>query len=134
MRGHARNIMTERVSTITPNTPLPEIAATLVTQGFGGVPVVDESDCVIGFVSEIDLMDALLREDSHETLARDIMSSPAITIDEFAPADEAMTVLRECGIRHLPVVREGRLVGIIAPVDVLRFYVDHILPKPPEVG
>jgi len=54
--------------------------------------------------------------------------------DEFAPADEAMTVLRECGIHHLPVVREGRLVGIIAPVDVLRFYVDHILPKPPEAG
>ena len=126
--------MTERVSTITPSTPLPEIASTLVTQGFGGVPVVDESDCVIGFVSEIDLMDALLREDSHETLARDIMSSPAITIDEFAPADEAMTVLRECGIHHLPVVREGRLVGIIAPVDVLRFYVDHLLPKPPEAG
>jgi CBS domain-containing protein len=98
------------------------------------VPVVDESDRVIGFVSEIDLMDALLRDDSHETLARDIMSSPAITIDEFAPADEAMSVLRECGIHHLPVVREGRLVGIIAPVDVLRFYIDHILTKPPEAG
>jgi CBS domain-containing protein len=134
VRGHARNIMTERVRAITPNTPLPEIAATLVSQGFGGVPVIDQSDCVIGFVSEIDLMDALLRDDSHETLARDIMSSPAITIDEFAPADEAMTLLRECGIHHLPVVREGRLVGIIAPVDVLRFYVDHLLPKPPEAG
>jgi CBS domain-containing protein len=45
-----------------------------------------------------------------------------------------MTVLRECGIHHLPVVREGRLDGIIAPVDVLRFYVDHLLPKPPEAG
>jgi CBS domain-containing protein len=126
--------MTERVKAISPDTALPEIAATLVGEGFGGVPVVDQSDRVIGFVSEIDLMDALLRDDSHETLARDIMSSPAITIDEFAPADEAMTVLRECGIHHLPVVREGRLVGIIAPVDVLRFYVDYVLPKPPEAG
>jgi CBS domain-containing protein len=126
--------MTERVKAISPDTALPEIAATLVGEGFGGVPVIDENDRVIGFVSEIDLMDALLRDDSHETLARDIMSSPAITIDEFAPADEAMTVLRECGIHHLPVVREGRLVGIIAPVDVLRFYVDFILPKPPEAG
>jgi hypothetical protein len=32
------------------------------------------------------------------------------------------------------VVRQGRLVGIIAPVDVLRFYVDHVLPRPPEAG
>ena len=119
---------------ITPDTELPVIAQTLVSQGFGGVPVVDQSDRVIGFVSEIDLMDALLREDPSETLARDIMSSPAITIDEFAPADEAMTMLRERGIHHLPVVRQGRLVGIIAPVDVLRFYVDHLLPKPPEAG
>jgi len=126
--------MTERVISIAPDTPLPDIAATLVGEGFGGVPVVDMEARVIGFVSEIDLMDALLRDDSHEALARDIMSSPAITIDEFAPADEAMSVLRECGIHHLPVVREGRLVGIIAPVDVLRFYIDHVLPKPPEAG
>ena len=119
---------------IAPDTPLPLIAATLVSQGFGGVPVVDESDRVIGFVSEIDLMDALLRDSPHETLARDIMSSPAITIDEFAPAEEAMTMLRERGIHHLPVVRQDRLVGIIAPVDVLRFYVDHVLSIPPEAG
>jgi CBS domain-containing protein len=126
--------MTERVMAITPDTELPVIARTLVSQGFGGVPVVDHSDRVIGFVSEIDLMDALLREDPSETLARDIMSSPAITIDEFAPAEEAMTMLRERGIHHLPVVRQGRLVGIIAPVDVLRFYVDHVLQNPPEAG
>ena len=119
---------------ISPDTRLPEIAATLVSQGFGGVPVVDGSDRVIGFVSEIDLMEALLRDDPHETLARDIMSSPAITIDEFAPAEEAMAMLRERGIHHVPVVRQGRLVGIIAPVDVLRYYVEFVLPKPPEAG
>jgi CBS domain-containing protein len=126
--------MTERVISIPPDAPLPFIATTLVAQGFGGIPVVDEVDRVIGFVSEVDVVDALLREDPHETLARDIMSSPAITIDEFAPADEAMTTMREHGIHHLPVVRQGRLVGIIAPSDVLRFYVDEVLPKPPEAG
>ena len=126
--------MTERVKAIGPDTALPAITATLVSQGFGGVPVVDESDRVIGFVSEIDVMCALLRDDPTETLARDIMSSPAITIDEFAPAEEAMTMLRQRGIHHLPVVRQGRLVGIIAPVDVLRYYVDFVFPKPPEAG
>jgi len=134
VRGHARNIMTERVTKIFPDTPLPEIAATLVAAGFGGLPVCDDDDRVVGFVSEIDLMDALLRDDPQDTLARDIMSTPAITIDEFAPAEEAMTMLRERGIHHVPVVRQGRLVGIIAPVDVLRYYVDHVLPKPPEAG
>ena len=126
--------MTERVMAISPDTPLPVIAATFVAQGFGGAPVVDETDRVIGFVSEIDLMDALLRDDPQETLARDLMSSPPITIDEFAPAEEAMTLLRERGIHHLPVVRQGCLVGIISPVDVLRYFVDHVLPKPPKAG
>ena len=134
MLGHARNIMTERVTSITPDTPLPEIATTLVGAGFGGLPVVDREGQVIGFVSEVDLMDALLRQDSQETLARDIMTSPAITIDEFTPAEEAIAVLRERHIHHVPVVRQGRLVGIIAPVDVLRYYVDHVLAKPPEAG
>src|SRR5262245_26372066 len=126
--------MTERVTKIRPDTPLPEIANTLVSAGFGGLPVVDHNDRVVGFVSEIDLMDALLRDDPWETLARDFMSSPAITIDEFAPAEEAMAALREHGIHHLPVVRQGRLVGIIAQVDVLRYYVVHAFPKPPEAG
>lgn len=126
--------MTERVTAISPDTALAMIAATFVAQGFGGAPVVDESDRVIGFVSEVDLMDALLRDDPQETLARDLMSSPAITIDEFAPAEEAMTLLRERGIHHLPVVRQGRLVGIISPVDVLRYFVNRVLPKPPEAG
>jgi CBS domain-containing protein len=126
--------MTERVMAISGDTPLPVIAASFVAQGFGGAPVVDEGDRVIGFVSEIDVLDALLREQPHETLARDIMTTPAVTIDEFAPAEEAMTMLRERGFHHLPVVRQGRLVGIIAPVDVLRYWVDHLLPKPPEAG
>ena len=116
------------------DTALADIGATFVAQGFGGAPVIDESDRVVGFVSEMDLMDALLRDDPKHTVARDLMSSPAITIDEFAPAEEAMTLLRERGIHHLPVVRQGRLVGIIAPVDVLRYFVDHVLPKPPKAG
>ena len=58
-------------------------------------------------------------------------------VDEAAPRDELRPAVgdeRERGIHHLPVVRQGRLVGIIAPVDVLRYFVDHVLPKPPKAG
>jgi CBS domain-containing protein len=126
--------MTERVTAIGPDTPLPEIAATLIGAGIGGMPVVDRDGTVIGFVSEVDLMDALLHDHPQDTLARDIMSSPAIVVDEFAPAEEVMTTLRERGIHHLPVVRQGRLVGIISPIDVLRYFVAHVFPPPPEAG
>jgi len=45
-----------------------------------------------------------------------------------------MRIMREAAIDHVLVVREGRLVGIIAPLDVLRFFVEHVLPPPPDAG
>ena len=126
--------MTERVTSVAPDAPLDATAGILVGERLGGVPVVDGDGRVIGFVSETDLLAALLRGESPDTAAGEIMSRHPIVIDEFAPTDDVMGVLRESQIHHLPVVREGRLVGIITPHDVLRFFVDHVLPKPPEVG
>jgi len=62
------------------------------------------------------------------------MSQPAIVIDEFAPSDEVIELLRREGIRHLPVVRAGKLVGIISPSDILRWFVSQDLPPVPEAG
>jgi CBS domain-containing protein len=126
--------MTERVTSVAPETQLDAISAALVGEGIGGVPVVDAAERVVGFVSDIDLMNALLRDDPFTTEARAIMSKPPIVIDEFAPCEEVIALLRERRIHHLPVVRAGKLVGIIAPSDVLRFFVEHVLPPPPEVG
>lgn len=126
--------MTERVTSVAPETQLDAVSAVLVAESIGGVPVVDEHERVVGFVSEIDLMNALLRSDPSTTEAQAIMSKPPITVDEFAPCEEVITLLRERRIHHLPVVRAGKLVGIIAPSDVLRFFVEHVLPPPPEVG
>lgn len=134
MKGHARNLMTERVTSVAPDTPLDAIAATLVAETISGVPVVDASDTVVGMVTESDIITALLRQDAADTPARTLMSAPAITIDEFAPTDEVIAVLRERRIHHLPVVRAGKLVGIIAPSDVLRYFVERDLPTPPEAS
>jgi CBS domain-containing protein len=87
---------------------------------------------VIGFISEFDLLDALLAQRMKTATARDIMSHPVLVADEFMPVDEVMSLLREGGVHHLPVVRQERLVGIITPHDVLRHFVEHELPIPPE--
>ncbi len=132
MRGHARNIMTGRVTAVAQDAQLANIARTLAEGGFGGVPVVDAEEQLVGFVSESDIMDALLRGDPDDTTARALMSSPAITVDEFDTADEVVRVLREKHIHHLPVVRQSKLVGIIAPSDVIRWFAAHVGPPPPE--
>ncbi len=127
-------MMTERVVSVGPDTPLTAVAATLVAERIGGVPVVQPGGSVVGFVSEIDVVNALLRSDPGATKACEIMSEPAIAIDEFAPADEVIDTLRSRRIHNLPVARAGKLVGIITPLDVLRWFVEHESPVPDDAG
>jgi CBS domain-containing protein len=132
MKGHARNLMTERVITIARDTSLTEIGRLLVLEGVSGVPVVDADGRVVGFVSESDLLAALLRGTGDDGAAQDIMSHPPIVADEFMATDDVLGLLREAHIHHLPVVRAGRVVGIITPHDILRYYVERVLPPTPE--
>jgi CBS domain-containing protein len=134
VKGHARNMMTERVPSVLPDTPLMAIAATLVAEHIGGVPVIEPGGALVGFVSETDVVNALLRRDPGTTEAREIMSQPTIAIDEFAPADEVIETLRSRHIHHLPVARGGKLVGLITPLEVLRWFVDHESPLPDDAG
>jgi CBS domain-containing protein len=133
MKGHARNLMVERVTAIDVGTSLADAGRLLLVTRLGGAPVVDADARVVGFVAETDLLEAFLRGADVATSVSDIMSSPPIVVDEFATTDDVMTILRESQIRHLPVVRDGRLVGIITPHDVLRFIVDRI-PPPKELA
>jgi CBS domain-containing protein len=127
-------MMTERVVSVLPDTPLAAIAATLVAEQLGGVPVVEPGGELLGFVSETDVVNALLRRDPMATEAREIMSHPTIAIDEFAPADEVIETLRERRIHHLLVARAGKLVGLITPLDVLRWFIEHESPVPDDAG
>ena len=133
MKGHARNIMTERPTAVGPDATLEQIARILVAGRFGGVPVLNPSDRVLGFVSEAEVVAALLRDASPHTLARHLMTQPLL-VDEFDTTDDVMRIMREAHTDHVLVIREGRLVGIIAPIDVLRYFVERVIPPPPEVG
>lgn len=131
MKGHARNLMTSPVTAVRPDAPLYEIARLLASEHIGGVPVTDEHERVVGFVSESDLMDALLAGRSVDTPALALMAHPVHTVDEFDLTDEVMAVLRQHKIHHLPVVRGGRLVGIITPSDVIRYLARELVDAPP---
>lgn len=132
MKGHARNLMTDRVVSVNADTPIAEIGRLLVDAHFRGVPVVDDERHVLGFVSETDLLAAFLRHAPAETTAREVMTAPPIVVDEFMSTDEVLNVLRQARIHHLPVVRGGKLVGLITPYDILKYVVERDFPIPPE--
>jgi CBS domain-containing protein len=124
--------MTAPAISVRPEAPLYDIARLLAAQRISGVPVTDELLHVVGFVSESDVMDALLAGKPVDTPASQLMAHPVFTVDEFDRTDEVMALLRKHRIHHLPVVRAERLVGIITPSDVIRFLAQEIASPPPQ--
>lgn len=134
MKGHARQLMTTRVAVTTAHTTLAEAARELGRLEVSGLPVVDDNGQVIGIVTETDLLHALLEDQSVETSVGTIMTSPVVTVDEFTPADTVARLLRTHRVHHLPVTRQGVVVGLITPQEVIRYFVANELPVPPEVA
>ncbi|MFE5709275.1 CBS domain-containing protein [Streptomyces sp. NPDC056501] len=110
-------LMTDDVVSAVPAASFREVAKLLAEHDISGVPVVDEDDRVVGVVSESDL---LARD---ELTARDLMSTPAVTVHaEETVADAARLMVRR-GVERLPVVdEEERLVGIVTRRDLLRVH------------
>jgi CBS domain-containing protein len=141
----ARDIMTKQVHTVRPDAPVADIAKLLLDNGISAVPVVDGDDHVIGIVSEADLVRRheigtekrrpwwlQLFEPSgtlaseyvrgHAAKAHEIMARPVFCVDETAAVGEVADVLEGHGVKRVPVVRAGKLVGIISRRDLVRAF------------
>lgn len=140
-----KEIMTKDVITVSPDTPVKDIAEIMLKNGIGGIPVV-EGDKVVGIVTEedlimknvklhfptyIQLLDAVIyleslkryEEDLRRAIgatARDVMSREVITVSPEDSVEDAATLMVEKGISRLPVVENERLVGIITKRDILK--------------
>ena len=134
--------MTADVVTVEPETTLKEVANILVERSIGGLPVVAADGKVLGVVSESDILWKELRplpeaaglierlleraygddKRAKATTAGEAMSSPAITIEPDAPVARAARLMLEYMINRVPVVSDGRLVGILARSDLVRAF------------
>jgi len=141
----ARDVMTSTVTTAGPDTPISEVARLLGEHGISALPVVDEAGAPLGMVSEGDLIgrdeeDRRTRRDwwltllaEGETLhpdflaslrplqrrARDVMTTPLVTIAEETGVGEIARLLTAYRIKRLPVLRDGRIVGIVSRADLV---------------
>ncbi|OJT20315.1 hypothetical protein BO221_30210 [Archangium sp. Cb G35] len=130
MKGHARNLMTAPVKSVSLGMPISDIAILLVEERIGGAPVTDDDGRVLGMISEVDIMAALLRGLPLRTPVEEVMTSPVHTVNEFDLTDKVMELFRQHRIHHLPVVREEKLLGMITPADVIRYLAEDF----PENG
>src|SRR5437588_3114992 len=111
-----KQLMTTKVVTFREDTPVDEIAARLATSHITGAPVVSGDGFVIGIVSEVDVFS------KRGTAARDIMSPQVISITEDTGIDEAARLLAGERIRRVPVIKGGKMVGLLSRSDVLDFF------------
>ena len=139
----ARDIMTTSVVTTRPDTSIRELAELLSKRQFSGLPVVDANGRLLGIVSEGDLIhhsaiggdskgkwwlerladpDAIARAYSrtHGQTAGDVMVRHVATISDEADLQQVAATLDTQGIKRIPVIRDGHLVGIITRSDLVR--------------
>lgn len=142
---YVRDLMTSDVVTVPASMPLKEVAKLLLERRISGVPVIDDDGKVLGIVSEADFLrkDAgdrvqrrrpwlrwLIHEQPPEdsryrlgaTTAGEAMTAPAITVEADSPLSEAARRMTDARIKRLPVVEDGRLVGILTRTDVVRAF------------
>src|SRR5437660_4499577 len=115
-----KEVMTTQVISFREDTPLKEIAERLSESRITGAPVVTDDGFVVGIVSEVDVFSR------RGGVARDLMSPQVISITEDTGIDEAARLFAGERIRRLPVLKNGRLVGLISRSDVLEFFATRV--------
>ncbi len=142
----AKDIMKKDVVTVRPDTSLQELAMLLVKNGISGVPVVDAAGALFGIVTENDLiaqnrrlhiptvvsfLDAAIYLESSKKFAEevrrvsatrvgDICIRKVVTVTEDATLTDIATIMSEKKVHLLPVMKDGRVVGIVGKRDVVR--------------
>lgn len=142
----AKDIMKRDVITVSPETTVEELGRLFIEKGISGAPVVDSGGKLVGVVTENDLIsqnkrlhiptilrlfDAFIPLESTSTIEKEIKKMSAstvaeictkdvVTIDEETSVQDIATVMTEKRIHLLPVLKEGKVIGIIGKHEVIK--------------
>ena len=115
--------MTRRLVTFTPDTNVVEAMRRLLKNSISGAVVVDADEQLVGILSEVDLMDVIIRDSYYDEslgIVADYMKSPVDTISPDLDIYQLAERFSKEHRRRFPVVKDGKLVGQISRRDVLR--------------
>ena len=112
----------QRLVTCLPNDPLNAVAKVMYTHNIGAMPVCELGTRMIGIISERDLVRALARTDLTElqyVRAHDVMTTRITSCGPDDTMRNAQQLMRENHIRHLPMVKDGQVLGMVSMRDTL---------------
>jgi CBS domain-containing protein len=151
----ASDVMSRDVPTVSPETSVIDAAKLLLVRHIGALPVVEADGQLAGIVSEADLLhraetgtiherswwlraitpgEVLAREyvKSHARQVRDVMSLDVISVDEDAELSAIADMMEDHKVRTIPVVRHGKLVGLISRANLLQLLVGRASSAAPS--
>jgi CBS domain-containing protein len=143
----AADVMTLEPVSISPDASILEAIRVILQRKFSGLPVVESNGSLVGIVTEGDLLrrtesgaligsGRLASEDVHASgrKVREVMSPKVHTITEDTPLEEVVQLMECHQIKRLPVVRDGRLVGIVSRANLLRALASIASETKPAAG
>jgi len=115
-----REVMSKDVKVVRPDSSIKEVVATMNKFNIGSIIVV-QGDRPVGVISERDILRRVVEPClAPETLtAKQVMTSPVITISETASMDEAAKLMAKKKVRKIPVMNKQKLVGIVTFTDIV---------------
>lgn len=142
-----RQVMTSPTITISPGASVRQAIATMLDNRVSGLPVVDETGRLAGIVSEGDLLrraeigteqqrpkwlefllgpgrSAADYVQSHSRRVADVMTSEPVFVDEHASLETSVALMEKHGVKRVPVLRAGVVVGIVTRADLLRAFMN----------
>jgi len=138
-----RDVMTTDIRAVSPDATIEDVIAIMTTQRVSGVPVVDAKGLLVGILTEGDLLrraetgtgdhlrplflDLLIGSSreaadyirTHSRRVGDLMTAHVLTVTETDQLRDVVRLMERRRIRRVPVVREGRLVGIVSRFDLI---------------
>jgi CBS domain-containing protein len=116
-------LMQDAVTSCTPRTDGSTLASLMTRRNFGSLPVVESDGILVGIVTEYDLLQAMIEgRDLRNILATEIMSAHPVSVTEDQTLAQVADLFQDRYITRVPVVRNKKLVGILARRDLLFGY------------
>jgi CBS domain-containing protein len=128
LEGHVKDVMTREIVAVLAHTPLRDVERLLEERGFSGVPVVNEDGLLLGMLTKFDTLRAFAfskssigqpYQDFLQLPAERLMTRNPRTVHPETPLGRVLETLVRTRYKSLPVVRDGRLEGIVSRTDVL---------------
>jgi acetoin utilization protein AcuB len=116
--------MTTQLVTITGETTVGQALEMVEARHLRHLPVLDEKDVLVGIVSEKDLLRA-----NYDDPVQSVMTRDVITVTEYTALEEAARIMADHRISSLPVMRNGKLVGIITETDLFKIFLELLAAR-----